>query len=169
MSPQSPSLAIEVDHLTQRYGAFVALRDVSLAVRQGEVFGLLGPNGAGKTTLIKVLTAFLPPSEGRAEVGGLDVVRDERDVKHRVGWVAAEVILDDELSAMENLWVQAKLQALGPEWRERALSLLGYLGLADQADWRVSRFSTGMRKKLEIALALLHQPSVIFMDEPTIG
>ena len=162
-------VAIDVRHLTERYGSFTALSDISLTIRQGEVFGLLGPNGAGKTTLIKVLTAFLPPTEGAATVGGLDVVRDERRVKGRVGWVAAEVILDDEMSAMENLWVQAKLQALGPDWRERGTALLTYLGLGPNADWRVSKFSTGMRKKLEIALALLHQPSVIFMDEPTIG
>ncbi|MGD0718649.1 MAG: ATP-binding cassette domain-containing protein [Thermoplasmata archaeon] len=160
--------AIEVHHLTQRYGSFTALRDVDLSVRQGEIFGLLGPNGAGKTTLIKVLTGLVPPSEGSASIAGLDVVAQERRVKARVGWVASEVILDDDLSAMENLWIQARLQNL-TNWKERARDLLQYLGLQDRADWRVSKFSTGMRKKLEVALALLHEPSVIFMDEPTIG
>ncbi len=160
--------AIEVHHLTQRYGSFTALKDVDLSVRQGEIFGLLGPNGAGKTTLIKVLTGLVPPSEGSASISGLDVVEQERLVKARVGWVASEVILDDDLSAMENLWIQARLQNL-TNWKGRARDLLQYLGLGDRADWRVSKFSTGMRKKLEVALALLHEPSVIFMDEPTIG
>ncbi|MGI0140915.1 MAG: ATP-binding cassette domain-containing protein, partial [Thermoplasmata archaeon] len=164
-----PPTAIEVVHLTQRYGTFEALTDIDLEVRRGEIFGLLGPNGAGKTTLIKVLTGFVPPTRGGARVAGLDVVRESRSVKARVGWVAAEVILDDDLTTMENLWIQAKLQHLGPEWRERAIALLEYLGIADRAKWKVRQFSTGMRKKLEIALALLHQPAVIFMDEPTIG
>ena len=163
-----PPLAISIRDLSQFYGRFQALDHVTLDVRQGEIFGLLGPNGAGKTTLIKVLTGFVPPTRGSAAVAGLDVVRSERRVKARVGWVAAEVILDDDLTAMDNLWVQAKLQNL-KNWEPRARGLLAYLGIADRAKWRVSKFSTGMRKKLEIALALLHEPSVIFMDEPTIG
>lgn len=163
-----PPLAIAIRDLSQFYGRFQALDHVTLDVRQGEIFGLLGPNGAGKTTLIKVLTGFVPPTRGSAAVAGLDVVRSERRVKARVGWVAAEVILDDDLTAMDNLWVQAKLQNL-KNWEPRARGLLAYLGIADRAKWRVSKFSTGMRKKLEIALALLHEPSVIFMDEPTIG
>lgn len=167
MSSAAPN-AISVTDLSQFYGKFQALDRISLEVRQGEIFGLLGPNGAGKTTLIKVLTGFVPPTRGSARVAGLDVVRDERRVKSKVGWVAAEVILDDDLTAMDNLWVQAKLQNL-KDWQGRAEGLLAYLGIADRAHWRVSKFSTGMRKKLEIALALLHEPSVIFMDEPTIG
>lgn len=167
MSGSEP-YAISVRELSQFYGKFQALNGVNLDVRQGEIFGLLGPNGAGKTTLIKVLTGFVPPTRGAASVSGMDVVRQERQVKARVGWVAAEVILDDDLTAMANLWVQAKLQNL-KNWTERAQGLLAYLGIADRANWRVSQFSTGMRKKLEIAMALLHEPSVIFMDEPTIG
>ncbi|EQD51176.1 daunorubicin resistance ABC transporter ATPase subunit, partial [mine drainage metagenome] len=163
---------IEVRGITKRYGTaekgILALEDVSLSVRTGTIFGLLGPNGAGKTTLIKVLTGLTPVTEGSATVAGFDVGRRPMEVKRRIGWVAAEVILDDDITARENLWLQARLQSLHG-WRERSEALLQHFGLTDRADDRVGRYSTGMRKKLEIALALLHQPSVIFMDEPTIG
>ncbi len=164
--------AIEVHDLTKRYGSeakgVVALDRVSLTIPGGTVFGLLGPNGAGKTTLIKVLTGISDITAGEARVAGFDVRRESLQVRARIGWVAAEVILDDDFSAWENLWLQAKLQAL-PDWKPRALELLRYFSLEDRKDDKVSHYSTGMRKKLEIALALLHQPSVIFMDEPTIG
>ncbi len=160
--------AIFTEGLSKTYGTLRAVDRVDLEVAPGSVFGLLGPNGAGKTTLIKLLTALVPPTEGRAVVAGHDVLREPYAVKAEIGWVAAEVILDDELTAWENLWLQAKLHRLSG-WEPRARELLGYFGLADRARSRVSEFSTGMRKKLEIALALLHQPRVIFMDEPTIG
>ncbi len=167
-----PSGAIEVHDLTKRYGSpekgIVALDRVSLQIPKGTVFGLLGPNGAGKTTLIKVLTGISDITSGEARVAGFDVRRESLEVRSRIGWVAAEVILDDDFSAWENLWLQAKLQAL-EEWKPRALDLLRFFSLDGRKDDKVSRYSTGMRKKLEIALALLHQPSVIFMDEPTIG
>jgi ABC-2 type transport system ATP-binding protein len=141
---------------------------VSLSIPPGTVFGLLGPNGAGKTTLIKVLTGISDLTSGNATVAGFDVRTQSLQVRARIGWVAAEVILDDDFSARENLWLQAKLQGL-KGWEPRAELLLNYFSLSDRADDKVNKFSTGMRKKLEIALALLHQPSVIFMDEPTIG
>ncbi|MGI0129139.1 MAG: ATP-binding cassette domain-containing protein [Thermoplasmata archaeon] len=166
------SSAIEVRSLTKRYGSnshgVLALDRVSLSIPAGTVFGLLGPNGAGKTTLIKVLTGISDITEGDATVAGFDVRSESLKVRARIGWVAAEVILDDDFTARENLWLQAKLQALN-DWEPRADLLLRYFSLYDRADDKVSKFSTGMRKKLEIALALLHQPSVIFMDEPTIG
>jgi len=155
-------------NLTKRYGKLVAVDHVDMTVASGTVFGLLGPNGAGKTTMIKLLTALTDMTEGDASVAGYDVRRDPMHLKQRIGWVASEVILDDDFSAWENLWLQAKLQGL-PEWKERAENLLTYFGLLERRKDRVKTFSTGMRKKLEIALALLHQPEVIFMDEPTIG
>jgi ABC-2 type transport system ATP-binding protein len=168
----APAGGIEVRGVTKRYGSaekgILALEGVSLSVEPGTIFGLLGPNGAGKTTLIKVLTGIAPITEGSASVAGFDVRRDPMEVKRRIGWVAAEVILDDDITARENLWLQARLQSLH-DWKERSEALLAYFGLTDRADDRVGRYSTGMRKKLEIALALLHQPAVIFMDEPTIG
>ncbi|HTZ62282.1 MAG TPA: ATP-binding cassette domain-containing protein [Thermoplasmata archaeon] len=166
------TLAIDVRNLSKRYGSeskgVLALDRVNLQIPSGTVFGLLGPNGAGKTTLIKVLTGISDITSGDATVAGFDVRSQSMDVRARIGWVAAEVILDDDFTARENLWLQAKLQGLR-DWEPRADLLLSYFSLADRADDKVSRFSTGMRKKLEIALALLHQPEVIFMDEPTIG
>jgi ABC-2 type transport system ATP-binding protein len=164
--------AIEIRSLSKRYGSgpnsVLALDHVNLSVRPGSVFGLLGPNGAGKTTLIKVLTGISDITEGDASVAGFDVRRESMDVRARIGWVAAEVILDDDFSGWENLWLQAKLHGL-TGWEERADFLLEYFSLKDRKSDKVSHYSTGMRKKLEIALALLHQPAVIFMDEPTIG
>jgi ABC-2 type transport system ATP-binding protein len=146
----------------------VAVDHVDMAVPRGGVFGLLGPNGAGKTTIIKVLTGLVDITEGEASVAGFDVRTQPLHVKANVGWVAAEVILDDDLSGWENLWLQAKLQRL-TDWKPRAENLLKYFDLTDRKKDRVGTYSTGMRKKMEIALALLHQPQVIFMDEPTIG
>jgi ABC-2 type transport system ATP-binding protein len=172
MSAPLDGSAIVVNDLSKRYGSrdhgVRALDHVNLRIPSGTVFGLLGPNGAGKTTLIKVLTGITDITEGEASVAGFDVRRQSMAVRARIGWVAAEVILDDDFSARENLWFQAKLQNL-KGWETRAEDLLKFFSLADRADDRVNKFSTGMRKKLEIALALLHQPLVIFMDEPTIG
>ena len=160
--------AIVTENLTKVYGKLTAVDRVNLKVGEGTVFGLLGPNGAGKTTMIKLLTGLTDITEGEAYVAGFNVRRDPMHVKQRIGWVASEVILDDDFTAWENLWLQAKLQSL-PEWKDRAENLLTYFGLLDRRKDRVKTFSTGMRKKLEIALALLHQPEVVFMDEPTIG
>jgi len=160
--------AIEAHGLTKRYDKLLAVDHVDLAVPAGSIFGLLGPNGAGKTTIIKVLTGLSDITEGTAKVAGFDVHQDPMHVKQRVGWVAAEVILDDDLSGWENLWLQARLQGL-TDWKSRAEQLLAYFELTDRRRDKVGAYSTGMRKKMEIALALLHQPEVIFMDEPTIG
>jgi ABC-2 type transport system ATP-binding protein len=164
----SAPTAIATQDLTKNYGKLVAVDRVSFTVPAGSIFGLLGPNGAGKTTIIKVLTGLSDLTAGSASVAGYDVRRDPMHVKQRVGWVAAEVILDDDLSGWQNLWLQAQLQRLD-DWQARADQLLQYFDLAGRKKDKVQAYSTGMRKKLEIALALLHQPEVIFMDEPTIG
>ena len=160
--------AIRTRDLTKVYGRLTAVDHVNLSVPPGGVFGLLGPNGAGKTTIIKLLTGLSDLTSGEAQVAGFDVRSQPMEVKQRIGWVAAEVILDDDFSAWENLWLQARLQRL-TDWKGRAEELLRYFDLLDRRHDKVATFSTGMRKKLEIALALLHQPVVIFMDEPTIG
>ncbi len=160
--------AISAHRLTKQYGKLTAVDHVELEVPAGSVFGLLGPNGAGKTTIIKLLTALSDITEGTASVAGFDVQRNPMQVKQRIGWVAAEVILDDDFTAWENLWLQSKFQRL-TDWKDRATALLKYFDLLEHKDRKVGTYSTGMRKKLEIALALLHNPSVIFMDEPTIG
>ncbi|AOL16353.1 ABC transporter ATP-binding protein [Sulfolobus sp. A20] len=160
--------AILVQDLTKNYGDIIALDHINFEVRRGEVFGLLGPNGAGKTTTIKILTGLTKPTSGKAIVAGFDVVREPVEVKKRIGWIAAEVIVDDDLTAWENLELQAKLEGL-KDWKDRASELLKYFGIYEFKDKQVGKFSTGMRKKLEISLALLNSPEVIFMDEPTIG
>ena len=160
--------AISAHGLTKVYGKITAVDHVDFEVAHGGVFGLLGPNGAGKTTIIKLLTGLVDPTAGEATVAGFDVRRRPMHVKANIGWVAAEVILDDDLSGWENLWLQAKLQRLS-DWKPRAEELLRYFELSDRKKDRVGTYSTGMRKKMEIALALLHQPQVVFMDEPTIG
>ncbi|BBD72322.1 ABC transporter ATP-binding protein [Sulfodiicoccus acidiphilus] len=160
--------SIEVEDLVKKYGDFVALDSISFKVPKGRIFGLLGPNGAGKTTTIKILTGLIPPTSGKALVSGLDVVRQPQEVKSRIGWISSDVILDDDLNAWENLEIQGKLQGVR-DWKERAAELLKYFDLFQYAKRPVGKYSTGMRKKLEIASALLHSPEVIFMDEPTIG
>lgn len=157
-----------MENLRKVYGDVVALDGVSFTVGSGEVFGLLGPNGAGKTTTIKILTGLTRPTSGRALVAGFDVVEEPAEVKRRIGWISSEVIVDDELTAWENLEVQARLMGVR-QWRERAAELLKYFGLLEAAGRPVGKFSTGMRKRLEVAMALLHGPEVLFMDEPTVG
>ena len=162
--------AIICSQLTKTYGSQTAVDHIDLKIKYGSIFGLLGPNGAGKTTIIKMLTGLTAPSCGNAIVAGYDVAKDSLKVKEIIGWVSSEVILDDSLTSMENIWIQSKLHNLGKKWKEKALTLMKYFEL-DETDERkkVGQFSTGTRKKLEITMALLHEPKILFMDEPTIG
>ncbi|HUB92357.1 MAG TPA: ATP-binding cassette domain-containing protein [Candidatus Saccharimonadales bacterium] len=157
-----------VKNLVKKYGDFAAVDDVSFSVKKGEIFGLLGPNGAGKTTTIKVLTTLTAPTSGRATVNGHDTVREPLLVKGGIGWVASEVLLDDDLQVIENLKLQASLQGIYG-WEDNAVKMLEYFGIKETYNKKVGTLSTGMRKKLEIIMALISEPSVIFMDEPTIG
>ncbi len=161
-------VTIDIKNLSKVYGDFKAVDGISFTVKKGEIFGLLGPNGAGKTTTIKLLTTLSPPTSGDASVAGYNIKTQQRDVKRNIGWVSAEIILDDDLNAWENLGLQAALQGI-QKWEESADTLLKYFELSDFKYKNVGKFSTGMRKKLEIAMALLNSPEVIFMDEPTIG
>ena len=161
-------ITVDVRDLSKQYGNFKAVDDISFTVKKGEIFGLLGPNGAGKTTTIKLLTTLSPPTSGQAFVAGYDIIKQQKEVKRNIGWVSAEIILDDDLNAWENLGLQAALQGI-TNWEESADTLLKYFELAEFKYKNVGKFSTGMRKKLEIAMALLNSPEVIFMDEPTIG
>ena len=142
---------------------------INLQIKNGVIFGLLGPNGAGKTTVIKMLTGLSKPTGGKAWVAGYDVTTHSLKVKENIGWISSEVILDDSLTIMENIWIQAKLHSLNNTWKEKAIGLLKYLELDEKDNKKVGKFSTGMKKKLEIVMALLHDPKVLFMDEPTIG
>ena len=160
--------SIEVKHLVKKYRDVNALDDISFNVKKGEIFSLLGPNGAGKTTTINILTTLTQQTSGIAKVGGIDVLKDPVAVKAKIGWVSADIILDEDLTAMENLHLQARLQAT-KDWKTKAQGLLKTFGILESANKRISKFSTGMRKKVEIAMALISDPEIIFMDEPTIG
>ena len=175
----APPPAIVLEDVTRRFRAkradqrdeVVALDHVSLTVGAGEVFGLLGPNGAGKTTLLRVVSTLLVPSGGRALVLGYDVVHDPEPVRRRIGVVlGGERSVYWRLTARENLLYAAALHDLPPELaRERAGQLLAMVGLAERADDLVERYSTGMRQRLALARALVHNPALLVLDEPTAG
>jgi ABC-2 type transport system ATP-binding protein len=162
--------AIVVEGLQKRYGAVEALRGVTFRVREGEVFGLLGPNGAGKSTTVRILVTLAKPDEGRAEVAGFDVARQPEAVRRSIGYVAQASGVDPAATGRENLTLQGRVQGLGGErLRLRVDELLGLFGLADAADRTVRGYSGGMKRRLDVALGLVHRPSILFLDEPTTG
>jgi ABC-2 type transport system ATP-binding protein len=162
--------AIEVMHLSKRFGEVEAVRDVSFSVRPGEVFALLGPNGAGKSTTIKMLCTLSRPTSGTARVAGWDIVAQPRAVRRRIGLVFQEQTLDQQLTAEENLRFHAVLYRMPPALvAPRIDRVLALVGLSDRRKDLVSTFSGGMARRLEIARGMLHTPSVLFLDEPTIG
>ena len=161
---------IEVNDLTRRYGDFVAADAVSLAVEPGEIFGFLGPNGAGKSTTINMLCTLLKPTGGSARINGHDLVTAQHDVRRSIGLVFQEPTLDERLSAWQNMRFHAMLYGMSAsEFEPRARELLRMVDLEDRATSKVSAFSGGMKRRLEIAIGLLHHPKVLFLDEPTIG
>ncbi|MBV0923438.1 ATP-binding cassette domain-containing protein [Halomicroarcula limicola] len=162
--------AIEVEGLTRRYGDLVAVDDVSFEVAEGEILGLLGPNGAGKSTLVNTLCTLLRPSSGTARVAGRDVSADPGGVRASIGAVFQEPALDEELTGAENLRFHARLYGIRTERRrERTAMVLELVDLADDADKPVGEYSGGMARRLELARGLLHEPDVLFLDEPTVG
>lgn len=162
---------IEAENLTKIYnGKIKAVDHISFQVEQGEIFGFLGPNGAGKTTTIKMLTTLASVTDGSAKVGGFDVVHQQDEVRRSIGIVPQDLTVDDDLSGMENIMLQAKLYHVPTEIaRERAKELLGLVELTDAADRQVSTYSGGMRKRLELIVGLIHEPKMLFLDEPTLG
>jgi ABC-2 type transport system ATP-binding protein len=163
--------AIEARDLVKEYpGGVRALDGLGFSVDPGTVFGLLGPNGAGKSTTVKILTTLATPDEGSARVAGLDVLADAPQVRRRIGVVAQRSGADVALTGRENLQLQGALNGItGAELRRRADQLLSQFGLADAADRVVSGYSGGMRRRLDIVMALIHRPEVLFLDEPTTG
>ena len=162
--------AIVADALEKRYGEVQALDGVSFSVAEGEVFGLLGPNGAGKSTTVRVLTTLTRPDAGRAFVAGHDVVREAVRVRRSIGYVPQESGVDREATGRENLMLQGRIQGVPrDELRRRVDELLDLVGIADAADRVVRGYSGGMKRRLDIALGLVHRPSVLFLDEPTTG
>lgn len=166
----SASPAVHAKGLTKRYGDAVAVDSVELRVERGEVFGLLGPNGAGKTTTILMLLGLTEPTSGRVEVLGLDPVRDALAVKRRTGYVPDDVGFYDAMTARENLRYTGRLNRLSDEEiSDRAEDVLAAVDLVERADDRVGTFSRGMRQRLGIADALLKEPQLLILDEPTIA
>jgi ABC-2 type transport system ATP-binding protein len=162
--------SIVVKNLVKRYGDLTAVAGISFTVREGEIFGFLGPNGAGKTTTIHVLTTLLKPSAGEAYVNGYHVVRDAHKVRESIGVVFQDPSLDDDLTAYENMYIHGRVYGMrGESLKERIHELLEFVDLQDFRDVRVKKFSGGMRRRLEIARALVHKPKILFLDEPTIG
>ncbi len=169
-TPPKTIVAIEVDHLRKCFGDFCAVNDISFNVNLGEVFGLLGPNGAGKSTLIRVLTTLLPPSSGVAKILGFDVAKYADQVRKCIGVIPQAMTSDMDLSAMENMQIFAKLYSVPRDRRIRiAKELLEAVDLTAWADKPVKNFSGGMRRRLEIARGLVHEPRIFFLDEPTTG
>jgi ABC-2 type transport system ATP-binding protein len=147
-----------------------AVDAIDLAVASGEIYGFLGPNGAGKSTTVHMLTTLLPPTSGTARVAGYDVVREGPQVRMRIGAALQEAALDPLLTGREHVRLQASLQALPrAERSQRADELLARVGLADAADRKVRGYSGGMKRRLDLALALVHRPQILFLDEPTTG
>ena len=162
------SVAVSAVGLGRRFGSQWALRGVDLELARGEVFGLLGPNGAGKTTTVRLLSALIAPTEGHASIDGFDVVADADEVRARIGVLTETPGLYERLTAVQNLEFFGRLHGLPPTVRqERMERLLRLFDLWDRRDGLVGTFSKGMKQKLAIARALLHEPSVLFLDEPT--
>src|SRR3989475_4461067 len=168
--PRPGLAAIEVEEITKRFGEFTAVDHVTFTVEHGEIFGLLGPNGAGKSTLIRMLTTLLVPTSGTARVNAFDVRRFPNEVRKSIGVIPQAMTSDLDLSAEENILIFAKLYGVPRERRIHVVrEALEAVELAEWADKPVKNLSGGMRRRLEIARGLVHQPRILFLDEPTTG
>jgi ABC-2 type transport system ATP-binding protein len=164
------SQAIDVLGLTRRFGGFTAVDDVTFSVRDGEVFGFLGANGAGKTTVIRMLIGLLAPTSGRARVAGFDVLAEADEVRRHIGYMSQRFSLYEDLTVWENITLYGGIYGLSDgAIRERGGAMLERLGLEGPTDQRVAALPLGWKQKLAFSVALLHQPGVVFLDEPTGG
>jgi len=162
--------AIDVGGISKRFGQLLAVNNVSFSVQTGEIFGLLGPNGAGKSTLIRMLTTLVPPTSGTAVVAGHDIIRDPNAVRCNIGVIPQNMTSDPELTCAENIGIHARLFGItGEQRRRRTAELLEAVGLSDRANALAATLSGGMRRRLEIARGLVHNPQILFLDEPTTG
>lgn len=161
---------LEAHNLVKKFNDFTAVDDVSFAIAEGEVFSLLGPNGAGKTTTISMLSCLLAPTQGDAFIGGHSVTRDPMAAKKIIGVVPQDIALYEDLSALENLHFWGRMYGMGgAALKQRVAEVLEEVGLADKAKQRVKTYSGGMKRRINIAVGLLHKPRLLFMDEPTVG
>jgi ABC-2 type transport system ATP-binding protein len=162
--------AIEVGHLSKRFGPVVAVNDVSLTVKSGEIFGFLGPNGAGKTTTIRLLTGVLTPDGGTVLIGGIDIHRHPLDAKMQMGVIPESSTVYGDLSAEQNLNLSGKLYGMPrPLREERVREILSTMGLSGRGKSPVRTFSKGMKQRVSIACAIIHRPRILVLDEPTSG
>ena len=167
---QTLKIAIDVIELTRLYGTFAAVDHISFSVPAGTIFGLLGPNGAGKSTTIKMLTTLLPPTSGTAKVFDSDINFAPSKVREQIGYVSQAISADGDLTGYENILLSTKLYGLPKEGRdERIFEVLEFMHISDVADKLVNQYSGGMIRRLEIAQALVHNPAILFLDEPSIG
>ena len=164
------SAPIVAEQLARHFGDVKAVDGIDLTVNQGEIFGFLGPNGAGKSTAVRMLTTLLRPTSGTARVAGFDVVKQADEVRRNIGVALQDAAIDPLMTGNELLELQAVLYGIASnKMKERASELLERVGLTAAADRRVSTYSGGMRRRLDLALSLIHQPAVLFLDEPTTG
>jgi ABC-2 type transport system ATP-binding protein len=170
VGPHVPPSAIAVENIVKRYGTFEAVKGITFEVADGEIFGLLGPNGAGKSTLIRMMTTLIPVTEGRALVAGHDVEKEPNAVRHMIGVIPQALTSDQDLTVEENLSIYAKLYGVPKVQREKNIAEV--LEAVDLTKWRQAQTKTlsgGMRRRLEIARGLVHDPRIFFLDEPTTG
>ena len=165
-----PAPAIDVRNIVKKYGTFEAVKGLSFDVAEGEIFGLLGPNGAGKSTLIRMMVTLLPPTSGTAIINGFDIVKQADGVRRSIGVIPQAMTTDLELSVEENLLIFAKLYGVPREKRQRLIpELLEFVELTQWKSAQVKNLSGGMRRRVEIARGLVHEPRIFFLDEPTTG
>ncbi|MFQ5575359.1 MAG: ABC transporter ATP-binding protein [Anaerolineae bacterium] len=164
------NLIIKIENLTKQFGQITAIDGLNLSVKKSEIFGLVGPDGAGKTTTIRILAAIMSPTEGRASVAGYDTMKDGETIKHHIGYMAQQFNLYGDLSVLENLNFFADIFAVrGRVRRERVDKLLHFARLTEFTGRRAGHLSGGMKKKLALACSLIHEPDILFLDEPTTG
>lgn len=161
---------VEINGLTKKFGDVLAVNNISFKVEKGEIFGFLGPNGAGKTTTLNILVTLMKPTKGTAKVAGYDVVKSPSKVREKIGVVFQDITLDRELTGKENLWIHGKVYKMDSvRLKKRMEELLAFTELEKWADVQVKKYSGGMMRRLEIARALVHNPEILFLDEPTLG
>ncbi|MGA7937321.1 MAG: ABC transporter ATP-binding protein [Kovacikia sp.] len=164
------SLAVSLQNVYKHYNKVPVVNDLSIEIQTGEMFGLLGPNGAGKSTTIRMLTTLTQPSQGQIQVAGYDVVRQRFQVKQQIGVVLQQTSVDNDLTVWENMEFHGRLHHIPRLQRQRDIDRwLEYVELSDRRDDAVKTLSGGMKRRLQIARALLHQPKILFLDEPTVG
>jgi ABC-2 type transport system ATP-binding protein len=161
---------LEVEELVKKYGDFTAVKGISFSVEEGEIFGLLGPNGAGKTQSISMITGVIPPTSGTARISGHDILKEPLVVKQQTGLVPQDLALYQTLNARENLMFFGRIYGLGgKELRQRVEDVLRIVALTERANQTVEKYSGGMKRRVNIAAGLVHQPRLLFLDEPTVG